>query len=247
VWIPSTPSAGVTDHGALTGLADDDHPQYLTTTAGTATLAPIAKGVTGGDSHDHAGGDGAQINHAGLANLDYASAGHSGFEPTLAAASDTVSGKVELAIASEVNAGTSVTLAVTPDSLAGSNLGIRYVEALVIEPASPVVTGDGKAYLYIPAGLAGYNLVSVAASLCTVQSSSGAVSVAVYNVTDSQDMLSVNCTIDASAWNSVAAATPPTINFSYDDVANGDLLRFDIDGQGTGAKGLIVVLGFQLP
>ena len=33
-----------------------------------ATYAPIAKGVTNGDSHDHNGGDGAQIDHANLAN-----------------------------------------------------------------------------------------------------------------------------------------------------------------------------------
>ncbi len=25
----TSPSGGVTDHGALTGLADDDHPQYV--------------------------------------------------------------------------------------------------------------------------------------------------------------------------------------------------------------------------
>jgi hypothetical protein len=31
--------------------------------------APIAKGVTNGDSHDHVGGDGAQVDHAGLANI----------------------------------------------------------------------------------------------------------------------------------------------------------------------------------
>lgn len=30
-WAPTTNPAGVTDHGALTGLADDDHTQYLTT------------------------------------------------------------------------------------------------------------------------------------------------------------------------------------------------------------------------
>lgn len=29
--ISTTPGAGVTDHGALTGLSDDDHPQYFTT------------------------------------------------------------------------------------------------------------------------------------------------------------------------------------------------------------------------
>lgn len=28
VWSPVAPGGGVTDHGALTGLADDDHPQY---------------------------------------------------------------------------------------------------------------------------------------------------------------------------------------------------------------------------
>jgi len=30
-WTPVTPPMGVTDHGALNGLADDDHPQYLLT------------------------------------------------------------------------------------------------------------------------------------------------------------------------------------------------------------------------
>ena len=33
------------------------------------TLAPAAKGVTGGDGHDHIGGDGAQIDHGGLSGL----------------------------------------------------------------------------------------------------------------------------------------------------------------------------------
>lgn len=34
-----------------------------------ATYAPIAKGVTNGDTHDHVGGDGAQIDHTGLSNI----------------------------------------------------------------------------------------------------------------------------------------------------------------------------------
>jgi hypothetical protein len=34
-----------------------------------ATYAPIAKGVTNGDSHDHSGGDGAQIDHVDLSNV----------------------------------------------------------------------------------------------------------------------------------------------------------------------------------
>lgn len=68
------------DHGTLDGLSDDDHTQYHNDTRGDArysllghnhdaTYAPIANGVTNGDSHDHSGGDGAQIDHGGLAGL----------------------------------------------------------------------------------------------------------------------------------------------------------------------------------
>lgn len=54
------------DHGTLTGLADDDHTQYYNQTRGDARYAPLAKGVTNGDSHDHNGGDGAQIAYSSL-------------------------------------------------------------------------------------------------------------------------------------------------------------------------------------
>ncbi len=63
------PASGVTDHGALTGLADDDHGHYHTNARGDARYAPIAKGVTNGDSHNHDGGDGAQIAYASLSGL----------------------------------------------------------------------------------------------------------------------------------------------------------------------------------
>ncbi len=50
------------DHSALTSNTHHglDHD---------ATYAPIAKGVTNGDSHDHSGGDGGQIDHGGTAGL----------------------------------------------------------------------------------------------------------------------------------------------------------------------------------
>lgn len=38
-------------------------------TAFNSIFAPIAKGVTNGDTHDHNGGDGAQINHTTLSNI----------------------------------------------------------------------------------------------------------------------------------------------------------------------------------
>ena len=46
---------------------DHDDTYYTKALAGS-TFSPIASGVTGGDSHDHTGGAGAQIDHTGLAN-----------------------------------------------------------------------------------------------------------------------------------------------------------------------------------
>lgn len=43
--------------------------RYYTETECDATFAPIAKGVTNGDSHNHESGDGAQINHIDLSNI----------------------------------------------------------------------------------------------------------------------------------------------------------------------------------
>jgi hypothetical protein len=44
-------AGGVTDHGALTGLGDDDHPQYLDNARGDARYAPVgaATGTNTGD------------------------------------------------------------------------------------------------------------------------------------------------------------------------------------------------------
>lgn len=89
----------INDHGGLSGLSDDDHAQYHNDARGdarysalahthTGVYAPAANGVTNGDSHDHSGGDGAQIAYSGLSGLptlgtaaatastDYATAGH---------------------------------------------------------------------------------------------------------------------------------------------------------------------------
>lgn len=70
------------DHGGVIGLGDDDHTQYHTNaravtwhdaddhssvTPGDIGAAPSAQGVTNGNTHDHSGGDGNQIDHGGLA------------------------------------------------------------------------------------------------------------------------------------------------------------------------------------
>ena len=152
------------------------------------------------------------------------------------------------AVASDLNTGTSTSKAVTPDALAGSNFGIRYVQVMVTAPTGETEAGDGAAYIHIPAAYAGMNLVEVHAEVITAPTGS-AETYNIYNVTDSVDMLSTALTIDAGETGSDTAATAAVINTSNDDVAQNDLLRIDVDGVGstTAAQGLIITLGFQLP
>ena len=56
---------------ALTNVsaATNEHVLTKDTATGNAKFKAAAGGVTNGDSHDHVGGDGAQINHTGLSNI----------------------------------------------------------------------------------------------------------------------------------------------------------------------------------
>jgi len=45
-WINTTPATGVTDHGLLTGLGDDDHPQYVLSSTNNA-LSSLVTSVEG--------------------------------------------------------------------------------------------------------------------------------------------------------------------------------------------------------
>lgn len=117
------------------------------------------------------------------------------------------------------------------------------------DPATAVTTGDGKWFFTVPAHLNGVNIVSVHASVPGSPSSSGAVTVQLARVRSGTpaDMLSTAVTIDATESSSYTAATPPVINASYDDLATGDFLRVDVDGAGSGAKGLQVIIDYLEP
>lgn len=160
--------------------------------------------------------------------------------------SDTVKGKVEAATAAETTTGTDTGRAVTPDGLAGSDYGKRIVQVKVFDDATALSTGDGKLIFCVTPELNGYNLVDADAFVTTV-SSSGTPIVQIRNVTDSVDMLSTRITIDANETTSYTAATAPVIDATHDDVSTGDLIAIDVDGAGTGAKGLGAILVFQLP
>jgi hypothetical protein len=163
------------------------------------------------------------------------------------AASDTTAGKVEIATAAEVNTGTDATRAVSPDTFAGSNLGLRYLQVVAFDFTTDCATGDGKAYVVVPAGLNGMNLVSVHGMAITA-GTTGTMDVQIANVTDTVDMLSTKLTWDSTEAGTDTAATPAVIDTTKDDVATNDVLRVDVDAvQTTAAKGMIITLGFQLP
>ena len=172
----------------------------------------------------------------------------------ISASSTTVSGLTEAATAAEVTTGTDAARAVTPDALAGSDYGKREIAVQVIDGATVLTVGDGKAYVRIPASLNGYNLVAVAASVIA-KSTSGLPTVQIArgrqaNATTAHafvDTLSTLITIDANEFDSKDATTAAAINAANDDLATGDLLRIDVDVAGTGTTGLMVNLTTQLP
>lgn len=116
----------------------------------------------------------------------------------------------------------------------------------VVGASSPISVKDGVDFFMVPAEINGYNLISAHAGIDVV-SSSGTITVQLRNVTDSADMLSTRITIDVGELNSYTAATQPVIDTAHDDVATGDRIACDIDVTGKDAKGLIIILVFQLP
>jgi len=198
---------GIVGHDELSGLADDDHPQYHTPAEHTAI----------GDSSPH---------HA--AEL---------------AASTTVQGVVELATAAETNTGADATKAVTPDGLAGSDFGTRYIQVQIDLDATDNTTGTAKARLHIPPGLDLMELNYLHAEVATA----GTGSLLTIDVNkNGTTMLSTKLTVDASETGSDTAATAYVISVA--GIATNDVLTIDVDGvHTTPAKGLTVTLGFQVP
>jgi len=114
-------------------------------------------------------------------------------------------------------------------------LAVGEVETLVASSSIPV------RQIIIPEHWDGATLTNVSAGVFTV-SSSGLVTVRVYNATVGQNVLSTNVTIDANERTSLTAATPPVVNATYATLTKGDLLQFFVETAGTGAKGLQVDL-----
>lgn len=165
------------------------------------------------------------------------------------AASDSASGKVELATAAETTTGTDTARAITPDGLAGSDFGTKTVSIIVFDDSTDVSTGNGAGDVFyrIPSVLNGMNLVGVAMAVQTAGTTNN-LDVQIHNVTQTADMLSTVMRIETGETDTSTSAQPGTIDTANDDVATGDIIRVDVDAvQTTAPKGLIVELQFQLP
>lgn len=147
------------------------------------------------------------------------------------------------ATVSDVNIGTSNSLAVTPDALAGSYAGTKSFVIPVFDATANVTTGDGKAYVTIPSALNGMDIFSVKARPVGAGATNDTV-VQLYNVTDGVDILSVGATIPSGS----NAAASGTVNTSNDSLATDDLLRVDVDAvSSTPPQGLQVIVEARLP
>lgn len=169
-------------------------------------------------------------------------------------ATTSATGVSELATTAETDTGTDTGRVVTPDGLSGSVYGTKVVSIQVIDGATTLTTGDGKAYFRIPTALNGMDLIICSASVLA-KSTSGTPTVQLArgrqsNATTAHaftDMLTTKITIDANEFDSKDAATAAVIDTSNDDVATGDLIRIDVDVAGTGTTGLFVTMQFRTP
>ena len=147
----------------------------------------------------------------------------------------------------DLNTGTEDNKYVTPDGFAASNFGKRVVELTVFDYTTDVATGNGKGYFIVPDELNGMNLVRVAATVITA-GTTNSTTIAIYNLTDTQEMLSTLMAIETTETTTRTSAAPGVIDTTHDDVATGDVLRIDVDAASTTApKGLIVEMVFALP
>lgn len=128
-----------------------------------------------------------------------------------------------------------------------SLMGVRYVEVRLVEYATDCATGDkqGGWHFHIPPDLNGLDLVYVHAEVDTA-GTTDTMDIEIYNVTQTQEMLSTTMTIDTTPdTGSDQATTPYVIHATQKDVTTNDLIRVDCDAvHTTPAKGLVVTLGF---
>ncbi len=122
---------------------------------------------------------------------------------------------------------------------------VHEEQIVVFAPGVNNAAGDGKYYLHASKAMDGKDLTHVHAEVVAA-GTTGVLTIQVNNVTQAQDMLSTEVTVDTGETGSDTAATPHVVDTGADDVAENDVLRIDVDTvHTTPATGLIVTLQFK--
>lgn len=151
------------------------------------------------------------------------------------------------AAASDINTGTETGKYVTPDALAGSNLGIKEIGWTIKDSDVATAVADGKQALVVPAAWNGMNLVDLTCAVADLNSAaSGATTVVLRRVRGATavDMTSTGVTINYNEYS----ASDETVDTANDDIQTGDKIYVDVNAITTEAhKGLSCTASFQLP
>jgi hypothetical protein len=213
---------------------------------------PDGFGYTGSTGYTGSKGDQGVIGYTGSAGgLGYTGSAGTGY--TGSAGNIGYTGSAGAGLTADIattNTGSNTTAAVTPDGLAGSVFGTKYVQITCFNYTTNVTTGDGKGYVHIPSGLNGMNLIDCHAEVITA-GNTGTLDIQLHNVTQAVDMLDPNfkLRIDDDETGSDTSANAAVINTSADGVSTNDLIRVDVDSvqTETAPQGLIVTMDFRLP
>lgn len=122
----------------------------------------------------------------------------------------------------------------------------RVIMKRVVPSTVLVSAGDAQDYWTVPEELNGHNLINAQAAVDN-PSSSGALSLMIHNATDGVDLLSDPIIIEEGEQNSYTAKSQSAVDANHDDLSTGDRIRFDVDEEGTGTKGLEYILTVRQP
>jgi len=162
-----------------------------------------------------------------------------------------------LASRTETTTGTDTTKAVTPDGLAHSDFGKRYITVMCIDDATTLTTGNGKCFIPLYKEFNGWNFVGASAYLggatatglttIDIQRCASVVSGIRCSGTN-VSVFSTTMTIDSGENSTDNAATAAVINSSNQGLSTGQWLRIDIGGTISGTpQGLYVTVVLQKP
>ena len=130
-------------------------------------------------------------------------------------------------------------IAITNDlQISGSTSFEDYMILSVTADNTDIQTGTGQFRFRLPFAMELYQIPR--ASLSTA-SSSGAVTVDINS--GGSTIFSTNLTIDANETTSITAATPAVL--STTSIADDSQITIDVDGAGTGARGLKITLYYR--